>query len=286
MDSSSSSVEVVTELNRREVEEYLTSHEDTSQFLINNLREHGPKLTSHQNSGNFKVIRSNGRVSAVFCLARRGNLFVQASFDFSATILKACEEETIPLTGFIGDWASVSPVWDRFKRAHPGYKASYESKEILYTYLLRQEDSNLVHDLRVRFLEESDFEQWLAFETRYLSELGISDDRVTDQKRESFLRLVRDRLTWGLFVGDTLYSRTGLNSSGANIGQVGGVFTPEQHRKKGYARAAMFHMLKDCRDLHGHRKSILFTGEADIPAQRLYESMGYLRTGSFALILG
>lgn len=30
----------------------------------------------------------------------------------------------------------------------------------------------------------------------------------------------------------------------------------------------------------------LFTGEADIPAQKLYESMGYQRIGSFALILG
>jgi hypothetical protein len=45
-------------------------------------------------------------------------------------------------------------------------------------------------------------------------------------------------------------------------------------------------MLKDCRDLHGHVKSILFTGETDYPAQRLYESMGYQRIRFFGLILG
>ena len=48
----------------------------------------------------------------------------------------------------------------------------------------------------------------------------------------------------------------------------------------------MSHLLKDCRDLHGHNKNILFTGEADIAAQKLYESLGYKRIGSFALILG
>ncbi len=33
-------------------------------------------------------------------------------------------------------------------------------------------------------------------------------------------------------------------------------------------------------------KNILFTGETDLPAQKLYESMGYKRIGPFAVILG
>ncbi len=32
--------------------EYLNAHEDSAQFLINNLKAHGPRLTEHPNSGN------------------------------------------------------------------------------------------------------------------------------------------------------------------------------------------------------------------------------------------
>lgn len=82
-----------------------------------------------------------------------------------------------------------------------------------------------------------------------------------------------------------LNSIAGLNSKSDEIGQVGGVFTPKEKRKHGYAKATMLHLLKDCRDFHGHAKSILFTGETDLPAQKLYESIGYERIGHFALIL-
>jgi predicted GNAT family acetyltransferase len=165
------------------------------------------------------------------------------------------------------------------------HKPSYESRDILYSYRLRPDDPKLVHDERVRLVEEADFDQWLAFSAGYLTELGLPDDATTERQRETFLQSVRDRLEWGLFSGKTLMSRTGLNSKGTTVGQVGGVFTPKPYRQRGYAKATMFHMLKDCRDLHGHRKSVLFTGEEDIPAQRLYESMGYARIGAFLLIL-
>ena len=73
-----------------------------------------------------------------------------------------------------------------------------------------------------------------------------------------------------------MLSRAGLNSKGRTIGsQVGGGFALPQYRQQGLSKAIMFHILKDCRDRHGHTKNILFTGEENIPAQKLYESMGY-----------
>ena len=55
--------------------------------------------------------------------------------------------------------------------------------------------------------------------------------------------------------------------------------------KKGFAKACMFHMLRDCVERFKHRKNILFTGEEDTAAIKLYESMGYRRIGFFALVL-
>lgn len=279
-------VEMLSTQNIEEAKSYLLRHEETSQFLINNLNSYGATLTDHHNSGNYRIVRENDLISGVFCLTRRGNLIVQSDGDFSEIILRACESEPVQLRGFIGDWESVEPVWNRFKLANSDYKPSYESKEILYSYELRKTDSKLVHDPRVRLVERSDYTQWREHSDAYMSELHLPNELTDDQARRSFDEQIDEKSWWGLFDGKQLLSRAALNSKGDKVGQVGGVFTPKRYRQKGYAKATMFHMLTDCRDLHGHSKSILFTGETDVPAQKLYESMGYQRIGYFAVILG
>jgi predicted GNAT family acetyltransferase len=150
---------------------------------------------------------------------------------------------------------------------------------------LRADDSTLRHDPRVRLLELWDFVQWNAFSTAYTEELKLPNELDEEKKRKDFETRIAERVWWGLFLDGEMISRTALNSKGEKIGQVGGVFTPKSMRQKGYAKITMLHMLWDCRDLHGHTKSILFTGETDYPAQKLYEAIGYQRIGSFALIM-
>lgn len=265
---------------------FLSKYEETAQFLINNLREHGSFLGPHHNSGNFKAIRGDdGAVEGVFCLTRRGNLIAQANGDFSAEILDACSREPVALRGFIGDWTTLEPIIKLFKERNPDYTPTYESKEILYSYLLGLGDPFVQHDPRVRIVTPGDVAQWVKATDEYNAELSLPDELSIDEKQRDFHRLVRTRTAWGLFEGDTLLSRAALNSRGEKIGQVGGVFTSPTHRQQGLARATMFHMLKDCRDIHGHTKNILFTGLNDLAAQKLYESMGYSRIGYFALML-
>ena len=264
---------------------FLKKYEDSAQFLINNLREYGPRLRTHHNSGNFKIIKSGNEIKGVFCLTRRGNLIAQSEINCTEAVIESLTSEPITLKGFIGDWQTLEPILNRYRELHPDYLPTYESKEILYSYVLTKDDSNLRHDARVRFLEERDFQQWLAFSKAYMSELSIPDELSDDQKRSDFTQQINNRIWWGLFDGDSLLSRVALNSKGESVGQVGGVYTPRNQRQKGFAKTAMFHMLKDCRDLHNHKKSILFTGETDFPAQKLYEWIGYKRVGSFALVL-
>lgn len=113
-------LEMVTAENIADVERFLFMHEESSQFLINNLRAHGPLLREHHNSGNFKAIRRNGKIVSVFCLARRGNLIIQSSFNDPAVVIDACSKEPIELKGFIGDWDSVEPVYQLFRKRN-GY---------------------------------------------------------------------------------------------------------------------------------------------------------------------
>src|SRR4051794_19545474 len=102
-----SQVRAVDNENLKSVIDFLSKREDTSQFLIVNLREHGPVLTNHPNSANFKTIFKEQNVSGVFALTRRGNLLVQADPEVADLILRSCESEPVPLKGFIGNWEAV-----------------------------------------------------------------------------------------------------------------------------------------------------------------------------------
>ena len=277
-------VESVDASNLPEVNAFLSRHEDSAQFLINNLREHGASLSDHPNSGNFKTVRVGGSIVAVFCLVRRGNLIIQSDIDEPGLFLDACAAEPIPLKGFVGDWDSADPVRREFVRRNPSYSPSFDSKEILYARPLRADDSKIRRDPRVRFVNGADFDQWSAFSAAYMLELGLPDQLSEEENRRYYESAIQNKIYWGMFDGPKLVSRAALNSSGPKTGQVGAVFTPSVHRRMGFAKVIMAHMLADCRDLRGHDQSILFTGETDVAAQKLYESIGYVRRGSFALV--
>ena len=265
---------------------FLSQYEESSQFLINNLTMYGESLTEHPNSGNYKVIFDDEKIKGVFCLTRRGNLISQLPMEFNPEdIIFECKKEELPLRGFIGPWDSVEKIYECFCVLSPDFKPSFYSKEILYRYELDDLDTNLVHDDHVRSLAPDDFDEWLVLNIAYCEELGLPYSKDFKQRRLDFSHMAKNNLWWGYFKHEKLVSIAGLNSKGDQIAQVGGVYTCEIKRKKGYSKRTMFHMLKDCRDELKHKKSILFTGETDIPAQRLYESMGYERVGYFALIL-
>lgn len=265
---------------------FLKRYEETSQFLINNLRDRGPVVTDDPYSGNFKVIKDNNRIVAVFYLARCGNIYAQAeSAQYTDLILEACKSEPFPIKGFIGSWTILAPIFEKFCSEKPDFKPSYNSKEILYRLPLVSNDSRFKQHTQVRLLVESDFDGWLPLRNAYVEELHITGESNMEQLKSRFERSTKNQTWWGFFDNEELISIAGLNSKSEEIGQVGGVFTPMEKRMRGYSKATMLHLLKDCRDLHGHTKSILFTGETDIPAQKLYESIGYERIGNFALIL-
>ncbi|OFZ25988.1 MAG: hypothetical protein A2381_10035 [Bdellovibrionales bacterium RIFOXYB1_FULL_37_110] len=61
-------IERVTKATLNKAFDYLNQHEETSQFLIGNLKSFGPDVIDHQYSGNFKMLVSNNRIVGFFAL--------------------------------------------------------------------------------------------------------------------------------------------------------------------------------------------------------------------------
>jgi ribosomal protein S18 acetylase RimI-like enzyme len=143
-----------------------------------------------------------------------------------------------------------------------------------------------VAEVAVRALDASDFQQWERLNSAYCAELKLPLPVVDDAHAVEFARRTRAKWWWGAFVGRQLAAIVGLNAAYGTVGQVGGVYARPEDRKKGLARAAMELLIEDSREHHRFTKLILFTGEENLGARRLYESLGFELAGAFGLLLG
>jgi predicted GNAT family acetyltransferase len=272
------------------VRAFLEAHVETSLFLLSNLAIFGPRLTDHWNSGNYRVIEEAGRIVAVFCLTRRGNLLVQAAgrADLAEAIMEACESESIEMSGVAGEWPTAAALWELL-RADPRFEPGLSSRDVLYRLALTDRGATPrrpAAGLTVRPLDAGDFEQWERLNTAYCAERNLPLPVVDAAHEAEFARRTRARWWWGTFAGSQLAAIVGLNAAYGSVGQVGGVYSRPADRGKGLARAAMELLIEDGRDYHQFEKVTLFTNDDNQPARRLYESLGFEVAGAFGLLLG
>jgi predicted GNAT family acetyltransferase len=272
------------------VRSFLERHIETSMFLLSNLAIFGPRLGESWLSGNYHLVEERGRIVAVFCLTRRGNLLIQAGgrTDLAESILETCESEPIEVCGVVGEWSIAAALWDLLL-ADPRFEPNQGSKDMLYSVSLAQvmgTPAETPAGVTVQTLDPGDFEQWEKLNTAYLAELHMPLP-VSDAAHEAeFARRTRTRWWWGAFVGPELAATVALNAAYGSVGQVGGVYTRPADRKKGLARAAMWQLMQQCRAQHRFEKLILFTGVDNHAARRLYESLGFEAVGEFGLLFG
>jgi predicted GNAT family acetyltransferase len=278
----------VTDSDLQRVRAFLESHVDTSLFLLSTLAALGPRLGHHLNSGNFRLIEEEGQIVAVCCLTRRGNLLVQAGgrTDLAEQVFEACETETIEVRGVVGEWPMAEALW-KLLRADPRFETTHNLKDILYRLMLNRKPGRRVESANVRALDTGDFVQWERLNSAYFAELSLPLQATLEQRRTDFIVRIRSGLWWGAFDDcHELVSIAALNATYGSLGQVGGVYTRPADRRKGLSRAVMQLLIEDCAKRLHFEKLVLFTGEDNMPARKLYESLEFEPAGAFGVLLG
>lgn len=280
------SVENVTDDTQKDMIDFLKRHDNYSLFLLGNFENYGATLSEQPYSGNFKLIRSLDEIVSVFCLTKKGSLLIQSVVHEPVfeIVLASCLEEALPLTGLVGDWDFCHLFWKFLKHKKVIQSETFVSKEILYNIDL----SKVLHHPQpnVRLLIADDYNQWKPLRLDYLKEEGFPNDLSDDQLLELFVDKCKKKITWGYFIKDQLVSIADLNAKASDMGQLGGVYTDPNFRKKGYSKAVIHKLLSDIKKIHNIRKLVIFTGENNLPAQKLYESIGVNQVGYFALLFG
>lgn len=276
-------IERVSETNSHEAIAYLKKHENSSLFLLGNAETHGWNLADSPYSGNYKLMRKGSKVAGVFCLYRCGSLMVQSDERDFDLILDACRGEKIPIKGCLGEWEYSASLWSHLQSRKWIAAETFRSKEVLHILELAgwQEQTS-----QARLLQEADYPIWKELRVAYVAEMKFPTHLTEEQMRSMFLSKVAAKTVWGVFSGKQLAAIGDLNAKALDLGQVGGVYTAPAFRKQGMAKSLMQRLVTDAKELHAIRKLIIFTGENNAAARRLYRSLGAQEAGRYALLFG
>lgn len=279
-------IERVDESNKNAMLKFLKKNENYTLFLLGNFENYGLKLSFAPYSGNYKLIRSHDQVLGVFSLTKKGSLLIETSEKapvFEA-ILKSCQEESIPITGLVGNWEFCHLFWNFLKSKTVIQSETFNSKEILYSVDLTNFSG--LPQPHVRVLTEADYVDWKPLRLDYLVEEGVPNDLTNEQLSNMYHDKVEKKIIWGYFLEGKLVSVADLNAKALDLGQVGGVYTIPSFRRKGYSKSVMQQLLLDAKTEHSISKLIIFTGEKNIAAQKVYNALGVEHVGYFSLLFG
>jgi predicted GNAT family acetyltransferase len=113
--------------------------------------------------------------------------------------------------------------------------------------------------------------------------LGSTDSEETRNRAAAALdRQVEEGNAWVAIRDGELVSLSAFNATLPDIVQLGGIYTPPEHRGRGYAKASVAASLVAARQ-RGASRAVLFTGNPS--AARSYEAVGFRRLGDYGLVL-
>jgi RimJ/RimL family protein N-acetyltransferase len=270
----------------RAVERFLVTHADSSLFLRRNLAERGLADGSERHCGTWAGAFADGRLVGVAQHSRFGAVLVQAPADAGAVALEAVRASERPVGGFIGPWTQVLAA--RAALGFDGAPMRMESREGLYALPL---DGLIVPTTlasatwRCRRARADEVDLLVEWRVGYNVEANGQEDgpKLRAWSREEMEMGLAERASWVLEVDGAPVAFQQFNAMLPDIVQVGGVWTPPSLRGRGYGRAVVAGALRAVR-AEGVRRGVLFTGDANVPAQRAYAALGFRRVGDWGLL--
>jgi ribosomal protein S18 acetylase RimI-like enzyme len=135
-------------------------------------------------------------------------------------------------------------------------------------------------------LSPDDFPQWDPLYVAHTTEEGAPVSADAEGRSDFFRRtLSGDGMWWGAFDHNDLSAIVALNASYNAHGQIAGLYTRPDARRRGLARALTAAVLDDCWH-RGLRRLVLLVNDDNLAARQFYESLGFAATDRFGFLFG
>lgn len=147
-----------------------------------------------------------------------------------------------------------------------------------------QDSQKLYNDDFIMRCTENDIENLFEIERNYLQdEVAVRGQKVSDAEVSMRLRqILKNQLYFVLISDDRIVSKAYTNAIGKNWIQIGGVYTLFQFRQNGYAALTVSTLCK--RILQAHKNISLFVKTKNLPAQRLYQKIGFTFHSDYKIV--
>ena len=147
-----------------------------------------------------------------------------------------------------------------------------------------QQSQKLYNDDFIMRCTENDMENLFEIERNYLQdEVAVRGQKVSDAEVSMRLRqILKNQLYFALISDDRIVSKAYTNAIGKNWIQIGGVYTLFQFRQNGYAALTVSTLCK--RILQAHKNISLFVKTKNLPAQQLYQKIGFTFHSDYKIV--
>ncbi|MEB4590247.1 GNAT family N-acetyltransferase [Candidatus Thiothrix sp. Deng01] len=274
--------------HRDAVLHFLSLHLDSSMVLYSNVSQYGLAYAGQPGQGEyFGAFSPQGALLGVMAHYWHGGIFLQAPDEpVRIALMQAFRQQVSrPVDKAVGTAAQVESVVKTWGLSAEDFRL--DSVQQLYrlelSALKPPEDGRSQHCriITPQAQHRPLLERW--FRAHFLESLGATDDdNLTQTVANRVGQLLAEGHDWLLEYGDELVCLSGFNARLPGWVQVGPVWTPPEHRNRGYARILTGLTLKAAA-AEGVHTAILFT---DNPAaMRVYEALGFQRIGDYRVTL-
>jgi ribosomal protein S18 acetylase RimI-like enzyme len=269
------------------IEAFLMPRMTSSSILLSNMRSVGLVFEGKRYQGDYALALEDGEVAGVIAHYWNGMLMLQApTWHIDGLIEAVVAKSRRPVRGVMGLLDQVQTA-----RAALGIspdQIQLDEPEVLYALtLVNLREPAALRDgtVAVRRATDADLDvltRWrVGFATESLNEAETPE--LWRAMREAAAATIAERRIWIAEADGAPVAMTAFNARIAECAQVGGVYTPLEHRSRGYARCAVAHSLLVAA-AEGVTHGVLFTPDTNTPAQRAYEALGFERIGRFGLL--
>jgi RimJ/RimL family protein N-acetyltransferase len=271
------------------LEEFLRPRATDSMFLRSNARSAGLVDRGKPYEGTYVAAIENGTVTAVAAHFWNGMLVLQtpAPGTLEPVARAAVARSGRELKGVTGPWAQIAAA--RRALGVTTRKTSLDSREDLLSVELadlRVPESLASGRVLCRRPRSDELELAAGWRLAFSVEaLGRADgEEMLAAVRAEIARLQEQGSQWILVEEERPVAYSAFNARLPDVVQIGGVWTPPELRRRGYARAVVAGSLLEARR-EGSSRAILFTGVENIAARRAYEALGFRVVGDYGLVI-
>jgi GNAT superfamily N-acetyltransferase len=283
--SEAMNIRILDNSDRQALEHFLKSHRDSSMFLRANAQRVGLVYRDAPYHALYCGALEAKQIIGVIAHAWNGMVLLQCPGEIGELARKCISWSGRQITGFAGPAKQVRRA--RIALEFANVPTRMDEEEWLYALdlcELQVPESLQSGSITCRppLPEERDLLcRWrFAYD---IETLGSSDSDETRNRSAAALdRQIADGNAWVALRNGEPVSLSAFNATLPDIVQLGGIYTPPEHRGRGYAKASVAASLIAARQ-RGASRAVLFTGNPS--AARSYEAVGFRRMGDYGLVL-